>query len=439
MADPRLYDMLKNPDAAKRKLAIQALARSKDPEAIPYLERVVDYDDDDSLRDLAEKAIVYINRNTQSATPSAPVEAPRQAASSPSPIGGDGGILDQYAEAGSSGGFVRVSQSEEDRARRLLGSGLDFNMRGHNLKAVKAVVDAFKANPNLKDDGYARGVASTVTGLHVGEAVEKVMDGSALEIFDPKAKNKAKRDGSGGSPIGELPTRDKDGREAGEETEVGFGSALLDLFIYGLVNAVVIGGGLLLLFYLVIDALPPALFSEPIAPGVPTTIGDVIAIFNSIGVTILLLYSALYGVLQMVALFFQTAIIHWAATTFMKGEGTLSNLLHRLSVFYTILVPVSIVLPFIGGFIAGGVSTNAQQGFEAGQNIGNILTLGVTVYTIWGTSVRIGKNYAFGTGNGCLSLLLGSVALGVLCCIIIYGLSYAMASSIDPTTFITSP
>lgn len=435
MADPRLYDMLKNPDAAKRKAAIQALARSKDTEAIAYLERVADNDSDASIRDIAEKAIVYINRNNPDNSTPPQLEPKRQtstgsvtpfvgSSASSSPISNP---LDDYGDS-NSGGFMRVSAADEERARRLLGTALDANMRGQNAKATKAVIDAFKVNPNLKDDAYARGVASTATGLHAAEAVVKVMDGSAIELFEPK-KGKAKRDG--GAVVGDLPVRDKDGRAAGEETEVGFGSAMLDLFIYGLVNAVVVGGGLLLLFYVILDTLPASLLMEPVGPGVPLTFGDMLTWFTSAGVAIVLLYSALYGVFNMIALFIQAVVVHWAATSFMKGEGTLAELLHRFSVFYTILVPISLILPFVGGFIGGFFSTSSQQAFESGQNIGNVVTIGLAIYTIWGSSVRVGKTYKFGTGNGCLSLLLGTVALAFLCCIIGYGLSYAMTSSLQ--------
>lgn len=423
MADPRLYTLLKHADAAKRKAAIQALARSKDPEAIPYLERVVDDDDDASIRDLADKAITYIQRNNIDNS------EPPQMEHKPASVVSSGSILDQYTDEPQSG-FTRVSPADEERARRLLGSALDFNMRDQNAKAVKAVVEAFKINPNLKDDAYARGVAATATGLHVGEAVERVMDGSALTLFDPKSKApKVKRD-IGGSPIGELPTRDSDGREAGEELDVSFASAMLDLAIYGLVNAVLVGGAVFLLIYVILGSLPASLMRQELAPNVPYTFGDLVTMFNTVGVALLLFYSVLYGVSQMIALFLQTAVIHWAATTFIKGEGTFSELLHRFSVFYTLITPLALILPFAGGFIVGAMSSNSTQAFNDGQNIGSIINLGLSIYAIWGSSVRIGKTYKFGTGNGCLSLLVGTIMLGVLCCFLIFGLSYFLSGSL---------
>jgi hypothetical protein len=422
MADPRLYDMLKNPDAAKRKAAIQALARAKDPDAIVYLERVADNDNDSSIRDLAEKAIVYINRNNPDNTVAPEVETPRQLISSTALYDDEPLERDR---------FVQVSPAEEERARRLLGTALDLNMRNQNTKAIKAAIDAFKANPNLKDDAYARGIASTVTGLNVSEAVEKIIDGSAIELFEPKKAVKAKRGGGGsGGLIGDLPTRDSDGREAGEETEISFGSAMLDLLIYGLVNAVVIGGALFLLLYFVIDAIPGSMFNQQITQGAPLTYGELVNLFKSVGVPLLLLYSAMYGVFQMIAMFAQAGAIHWAATSFMKGEGTFSELLHRMSVFYTFITPLVLILPAIGGFIAGSMSASVSQAVVDGQSIGSIVNLGVSIYAIWGSSVRIGRTYGFGTGNGCLSLFVGSIFLGVLCCVMIFGFSYLVGSGL---------
>jgi hypothetical protein len=68
-----LFAQLKHPDAAKRRDAIIALGKRRDPAAMPYLADVFRTDPDPTLRELAKKAGQHIKAGS---TPSAPPVAP---------------------------------------------------------------------------------------------------------------------------------------------------------------------------------------------------------------------------------------------------------------------------------------------------------------------------------------------------------------------------
>ena len=71
MVDRKLTDQLDSPLPEKRKAAIQQLARTKDMEAIRYLEAAERLDADATVRELAVKAAAYIKRQNQATEQSA--------------------------------------------------------------------------------------------------------------------------------------------------------------------------------------------------------------------------------------------------------------------------------------------------------------------------------------------------------------------------------
>ncbi|NOG51112.1 MAG: HEAT repeat domain-containing protein [Chloroflexi bacterium] len=63
MVDRQLISQLQSINASQRREAIIALGRTKDREAIPHLSRVVEIDPDETLRELARKAAIYIDKH----------------------------------------------------------------------------------------------------------------------------------------------------------------------------------------------------------------------------------------------------------------------------------------------------------------------------------------------------------------------------------------
>ena len=112
-------------------------------------------------------------------------------------------------------------------------------------RAAKYLVEAFRLNPNLKNDAYAVGIASTATGLYKSDAVKAVMDGSALELFDKKELT------------AKVPTKKKGDDIEVEEVQVPatWGAAIVDLLLYGLINAVIVIGAALLVVNIIISTV----------------------------------------------------------------------------------------------------------------------------------------------------------------------------------------
>lgn len=454
MPDPRLYDQLKNPDAARRAAAVKELARSKDPEAIPYLERTADYDDDSNVRDLAEKAIIYIKRNSGGneapVAPSSPIMPEKPA----SPIGdavvGAAPVINQPPKI--------VTARDEERSKRLLTDAVGFNMKGNDLKAVQAVTEAFKINPNLKNDKYAYGVVSSVTGMYGEEAIRAVMDGSLLAatVAASKGAGKAKR-GGGGNREGESGKTnrgiDEEKPKLGESNlvvdriantqgdkrdgakNVSLGGALIDLLLYGLVNCVILGVVLLLGINFLITSVPPDRLLESVDPRVASNINmtEFLNTVTFVGVGILIPYIILVGIIQMIGLLIQTATSHWVATSFFNGDGRFSELLHRFSGFYIIVYPLLSLISFVGLFLPVYIILTSEEVNTAlglGAILG-ILALIVSIYMLWGTATRIARTYDFGTGNGCLTLIIVIIILAILNIALTIGFSFLLPNMVS--------
>ncbi|NOG51114.1 MAG: hypothetical protein HND48_18015 [Chloroflexi bacterium] len=153
----------------RRKAVIQQPARTKDMEALRYLEAVERADTDGSVRDLARKAIAYIKRNNpgEAEPPAADVQK------SARPSFASGSILAEYGEPAGGTSARRDGRrtrrhspnragckrcpSHAKAARGAMEMAGRAAFDGLNARAAKHLVEAFKLNPNLQYDAYATG------------------------------------------------------------------------------------------------------------------------------------------------------------------------------------------------------------------------------------------------------------------------------------------
>jgi hypothetical protein len=427
--DPRFSELVKHPDREKRKAAIQALARTKDRDAIAYLEHIEDFDTDAELRDLAKKAITYIDRNSpdnfkpvmeQDEKPHASPVIHETRSSTPDALPVNPLSVERT-----------VSPREEKLARTTLESAVGYNLQGKKLLAAKAIVQAFKINPTLARDSYALGIIRDLTQDYSNEAIEMAKNGTLVDLYDPKKQKRGGGAGAGGS--GGSGGTDG-GAPAEEDKHYTVGGALLDLVIYGLVNGVLLGVTVFLLVYAIFTSLPPDALAQQLAPGANLSIGDLATLFTSIGTTLIIIYALLYAVIQMVTLLLQCVAFHWVATTFFNGDGALSEQIHRIANFYIILTPILFIVQIASGLVPAYLLGAGSIDFETANTLNTVLTgltLALSIYLIWGTSTRIGKTYRFGAGNGCLTMLVGSIALAVGCCLLTLGLSYTVGAGLE--------
>lgn len=413
MVDRRLVEQLDSVEPEKRKVAIQQLARTKDPDAIRYLEAAARSDSDRSVRELAGKAIAYINRQNEGSTGTAADSTPLEA----KPPAGKtryaaGSIMAEYAnrqpepydepmepqEPQEAPKFkpVAVSESRQKAAKGALDMAGRAAFNEEHGRAARYLVEAFKQNPNLQTDPYAVGLAATVTGLYKTDAVKAVLDGSALELFD---KNELQ---------GKKKAFDPSKEAAGEDRPpAGWGTAIVDLFLYGLINAIIVGVTVIVFAQVIISALQndPVLQAELAANQM--TLSSVINQIAGFAILSLVIYALVYGLFMMIGLLIQSFVIHVAARMILGGDGALSNLIHRTALFLGIMTALTTIVA-IGGFFLP-VITDPGLGIAIWA-----LSFFLSIYTLIGYSSRIGKAYDMGGGKGCGALLISTILLGIV-------------------------
>lgn len=232
MVERRWIDQLESSDTQSRKIAIQQLARSRDEAAIPYLEKVAGADADETVRDIARKAVIFIQRNSGQPAPEkaaepTPAEPEHSAFPPPQPLIPPEeprmdpkqrfmatSIISEYNRADDDEAEApalpppmpkpttyAVTPQNAKAAKNALASAGQASFEEEPGKAARYLVEAFKLDPNLQRDNYAIGMATTISGLHKGDAVKAVLDGSILQLFSkeelkgsktPKAPQKSK-------------------------------------------------------------------------------------------------------------------------------------------------------------------------------------------------------------------------------------------------------
>lgn len=199
MIDDELLDILVHPNPEVRKGGVKRLAQMKSREVLPYLAEIVRDDEDAEVRDLARKAGQYIQKNAPASTQhSAP---PPPSSSSSSSLYADDDDYDDEEPYGSTSLYDEpddnasattsfsdayeddydISEGAAERAKGLVQSALDFNMRRDNDRAVKALTQAVRLDPRLLKDQYTIGLAGDIMRMD-GEAGLQSLAPSKAEL-----------------------------------------------------------------------------------------------------------------------------------------------------------------------------------------------------------------------------------------------------------------
>jgi hypothetical protein len=404
MLDTLLLKQLNDPDPSVRKQAIIALGRTQDQNALPYLATVFKKDRDPELRKLAKKAGLYIRQQTTDIFPSS---AQAVSGVSSSSDNDDNDLMSSAStyyeeiELPEPEPVVEVSALNQERAKGLLQQALDANLRGNNDKAVHYFQNALKRNPNLKKESYALSLASTITAIPSGEEAIKTLLADA---------QKKKRGGGGGQA----------------EENATWGNAFIDLLIYGLINAAVIGVCLYLFFALI---LPP--FSELVAQQAATAAQGrgaaqntaitsaslfagmsapeiMVMIMNQFSIPFTLGYSAAYGVYSIVTMIIFYFFIHVISTAFLGGEGTYRRLVTKATLPQALMTPIATIA------LAALIIVPILYPDYSGMAILGLFGTGIVYYSV--LSLRIGAAYNFSGFTGCGSIILSGIAIGLVSC-----------------------
>ena len=397
MIDQQVIEMLDDPNPQVRADAVKQLAKTRSQDAVQYLAAIYKTDDDPEVRELARKAGLYIKKkmNEEKWT------------------GGDPGpdVYDEPDEPE----VIPVSARAVESSKGNMDTAMNLHVSGDDDKAAKFVEKAFTTNPNLKNDPYYLGMASTILGVK-GEQVVELLLGD-ME-YDPKS-GKAKRK-----------RKPKSGDEVSTEKVV------IDLVIYFIVIATIVAVGMLILISIFNTGIEVAIEESPEFAAIMSgelasdDIGQqmFVDIINGIaqgGVTLAVVTGIATGIYSVIVLLVQLGCMHVVATMMLGGEGTFKKLIHKVTgvitlftVIYTLVVMLMIYLMF-NGLINEDASTISIVYLLQG-----LMTLGSLGYLIWFVRA-LGRVYDFGAGSGCGTIIIGSILFGILIGIISAGFSAA--------------
>lgn len=408
-------DQLNDRDPQRRREAIIALGRSKNLAAIPYLSKVFRDDPDNELRELARKAATYIRQNNPDVGASTEALPGRSSSAvrligDATPAGSAAGVAaasgftesaDQQAEAPPRKGPVRgrtykVPPDKVRLARGMVEAALDANMRGDNDKAMKQLANALATNPNLINDAYYMNIAASVTGLEGDGAIQMIVDADQRKTYIKEKVTEKKRA--------------KIDRHMSEVRTSNWGSVGLEALTYVLINVV---GPVLLL--LVASELAQNTFgglnnpdlSREEAAALRQLQAQVPLLAGGATVPLLAGSALITGIGSIIGFVIQGVFIHLIARllgghgTFVHVMNELLRFLNRYFLILYLLLGIFVVVLFV--------------------SIGSPLILCVAIplalyqlYFIFGMIGVVGKAYDFGTGLGCVTVLLTSILLALI-------------------------
>lgn len=393
MLDQRTLRLLKSRLPEEREQAIKALAQSKDPGALPYLADIYHNDPDESLRELARKAGVYIKKNSASASPAPLPNVPR----AEDIYGGrDEGVLpvtDDLAPKRKRSEKV-VSEAKRLQARGFLEQGLEASLAGDRNRAYKLLQKSVKIDPNLGQDSYSRNAISSITGLPYEQALDQVM-------LDNMGRNLA----------------------SGSD-DITWNDAFIDLAIYWVINfGIYIIGTLIGLVALqaIINTIPD--------PAEQAALNQQFAALTStITVVFALTQGALQATIAVVVLLILYFMWHMVATAILGGEGRFTVLIRKCTLLLALYGPIASLI-LIGALIFLPLFSPDTM-----DSTYTLLTLAIGIGGVLLLSQRIGATYEFGIGRGCATIIVSYVLIACLT----FSVFYIMLSSVASTlSFIT--
>jgi hypothetical protein len=371
-----------------RKKAIHMLTKVGDQEALRALAGLYKNDPDAEIRELAVKAGKYIKRE-QNRIQETSAAAPRIVETAPE-------VEDEAVEEPEEEYIpIVVSGSRQSQAKGLMDRALDLSMHGDKDKAIDSISKAFKLNPNLRLDSYYMGVAMDITGMDQASTIRLV----TVDETGGKARNKEKRKND----------------SSGNSEDVTWETALIDLALYytviagiGIVSAIMIA-----------QAISSGMASMPRSSYNMQTIQSLQA-FNNVSIVVSVMYGLIGALFNVGFLVIFFGVMHMIATMMFGGEGTFRGLIHRGSMP---LIVSNAVMGSIGLFtlyvsireVFNPANLNrTMQTLSALENplfsLLNLVSVGVTIGCLVWFVNRIGENYKFGWGRGCLTYIVSLIA-----------------------------
>jgi hypothetical protein len=400
MIDQQIINMLDDPNPQVREKAVKQLAKTQSQEAVQYLAVVYKTDDDPDVRELARKAGLYIKKKATEDKWTGGEADPDSYDDS------DQGVPDE----------VNVSPRAVEASIGQMESAMNLHVAGDDVKAAQFVEKAFIGNPNLKNDSYYLGMASTILGIRGEEVADFLL---ADMEYDSKGKAKRKR-------------KPKNG-----ENDVSTEKVAIDLLIYFIVVATLVTVGMLILISIFSSALQLAIAESPelaammngegLTDPVQETFIGLINGFIQGGFVLSLISGIGAGIYSVVILVLQLGCMHIVAANLLGGEGTFKQLLHRITNVITVFTIAYVLMFMLIIYVSiNGIINDDINAINTANVLQSLMSLGSFGYLIWFV-ITLGKVYNFGTGAGCGTIIIGSILFGIVAIIISIGFSAAMS------------
>jgi hypothetical protein len=162
---------------------------------------------------------------------------------------------------------------------------------------------------------------------------------------------------------------------------------------------------------------------------------------RGVGVVVIILYGLVVGLVSALILLFQYGLIHLISTMMLGGDGTYVGLVHRATTpltFGTAFTGAVVVFSLYLGLqqvsdpdVVRAMLASGQQPDNSIQNLLGIVNLVAGFFLLGWLFNRIGFNYGFGSGRGCVAFFLSNIAIGLLS----FACTFALMSALPPSTF----
>jgi hypothetical protein len=438
-----LLRQLQDPNPEARRRAIISLGKSKNPDALKPLAAVVVGDPEPELRELARKAGQYIRQQAQQQTrphvspftvsldeaeydpepeylqvqPIVPEPEPEQEVLLEDQIDDllaldEKGTTVTFTEPTQNNLVMRgrqfdIPRVDRERAKQYLDAAMSYSLTGDNAKALKNLTSALGLNPNLLNDPYFNNVATTVTGLDGDAAAQVIIDRNERQRFTETAQRaqKSKR-------VEEHLTT----AEQATWTDVWF-----EVIIYSLI--VIIGPVLAALVTVESARNLLGSFTE-VSADLPEQLQNAQVLSEAFSLDSLLPIGIVSGISGVISLLFQTVLIHFSAGM-MGGTGTWRHLIRLLLGFYNKWLPILFFILYIT------IAVTFASALSPIILCFVIVLFGLSFYISLKTASKIGEAYDFGTGKGCLSLLISLIIVGIINASISYILAQSLGTALN--------
>ncbi len=385
--------LLNSPNVEDRKRVIVLIAKSGHTDLLPYLAAIYKTDSNEEVRRLALEAGRHL-KAMQQQEQKWQGKPPREDAPDPSaPV------------------RVAVSKADEQKSFELMDRALQLSLSGDVNKAKRLARQAFKVNANLEFDPYYKGMLGEIFGMRPDDAMEAL---AHSDNDKPKRKNDQLVD-----------------------SDESWGAAIGDLIIYTLASATTVIVGFLLIIMLLqapLDAMLRTLESDPevayaMAESGIGSLTQVVQLISIATIVPTIMGGLASGVSALINLLLVDFFYHLAAQFLLGGEGSFVRLIRKTTNFYTFVTVITFVAGMVVLYLILNSLANDWSAVEAAWRAGMDYEAQVSpeqltwvvplacaaplfaLFVLFRTAYLIGQAYDFGTGRGCLTIILGMMGM----------------------------